>query len=99
MPNGDELIMTNERTSIRVTTETDLPTLLDDAARGPLLLERDGELFRLAREDDISYDPDPVLVRETLAATAGSWADLDVDDVIADVYAARREGSRPTERP
>jgi hypothetical protein len=90
--------MPNERNPTRVTTEIDLPSLLDEAARGPLLLERDGELFRLAREDDISYEPDPALVRETLAATAGSWADLDIDDVIADLYAARRAGSRPPER-
>jgi hypothetical protein len=91
--------MPNGRTPIRVTAEIDLPSLLDEAARGPLLLECDGELFRLAREDDISYEPDPALGRETLAATAGSCADLDVDDVIADFYAARRAGSRPPDRP
>lgn len=82
-----------------MTTETDIPTFLDDAARAPVILERDRELFRLAREDDIAYEPDPALVRRTLAATAGRWADLDVDDVIADLYEARRLGSRPPERP
>ncbi|MBA3450324.1 MAG: hypothetical protein H0T18_03830 [Chloroflexia bacterium] len=91
--------MANRPTPIRVTTETDLPTVLDDATKGPLLLERDEELFRLAREDDIAYEPDPVLVGRTLAATAGSWADLDVDKTIADVYEARRKGSRSPERP
>jgi len=40
--------MKNDRKPIRVTTETDLPSLLDDATRGPVLLERDGEVFRLA---------------------------------------------------
>ena len=91
--------MLHERKPIQVTAEIDLPTLLDEAAKGPLLLERDGELFRLAREDDIAYEPDPVQVRETLAATAGSWADLDIDEVIADIYEARRAGSRPPNRP
>jgi hypothetical protein len=91
--------MTNRPKPIRVTAETDLPTLLDGAAKGPLLLERDGELFRLAREDDIAYEPDAALVRRTLAATAGSWVDLDVDNVIADIYEARRAGSRPLNRP
>jgi hypothetical protein len=91
--------MTNRPKLIRVTTKTDLPTLLDGAAKGPLHLERDGEVFRLAREDDITYEPDPALVRQTLLATAGSWADLDVDDIIADIYAARRAGSRPPDRP
>ena len=80
--------MLHERKPIRVTAEIDLPTLLDEAAKGPLLLERDGELFRLAREDDIAYEPDSALARRTLVATAGSWSDLDVDEVIADIYEA-----------
>ena len=91
--------MTNRPKPIRVTTETDLLTLLAGAAKGPLLLERDGELFRLAREDDIAYEPDPALVRRMLAATAGSWVDLDIDDVIADIYEVRRAGSRSPNRP
>ena len=90
--------MENRLNPIRVTTDTDLPTLLDAAARAPVLLERDGELFRLARADVIAYEPDAALVRRTLAATAGSWADLDVD-IIADLREARRIGSRPLERP
>ena len=91
--------MSHSTSPIRMTTETDLPTLLDDAAKGPLLLERDGELFRLSRETDLAYEPDLELVRQTLAETAGSWADLDVDATIGDLYAARRAGSRPPERP
>jgi hypothetical protein len=34
-------------------------------------------------------------VRRTLAATAGSWSALDVDEVITGIYEARRVGSRP----
>ena len=85
--------------TIRVTAETALPELLDDAAEAPVILERDGERFRLSRDEDIAYDPDPQLVRRTLAATAGSWADLDVDRVIEELYDARRAGSRPLDRP
>lgn len=92
--------MANARKPVRVTAETDLPALLDDAAHAPVLLERDGELFRLARADEeIAYEPDPTLVRRTLAATAGSWADLDVDRVVHDLYEARSAGSRPPGRP
>jgi hypothetical protein len=96
---GGEHQMVDERIPIRVTAEIDLPTLLDEATKGPLLLERNGTLFRLAREDDIVYEPDAALVRRTLLATAGSWADLDVDEVITDIYGARRAGSRPPDRP
>jgi hypothetical protein len=84
---------------LKVTNETNLPKLLDRAAREPLLLERDGVVFRLAREDDITYEPDPEQVRRNLAATVGSWADVDIDAMIEDVYEARRAGSRPPERP
>jgi len=86
-------------TPSRVTTDTDLPSLLDDTAQAPILLEHDGELYRLAREDDFSYEPDPALVHETLAATTGSWADLDVEEGGADLYSVRRAGARPPERP
>lgn len=84
---------------IPVTAETDLPSLLDDAARGPVLLERNGVRFRLVREDDIAYEPDAELVRANLSATLGSWPDVDVDTIIAEVYEARKAGSRPPDRP
>ena len=51
------------------------------------------------REDDIAYEPDPERVLKNLAETAGGWADLDVDKIIADIYEARRAGSRPPNRP
>ncbi len=54
------------------------------------------------RNDPLSVTPDAnlhVLVRQTLAATAGRWAAQDIDDVIADIYEARRAGARPPERP
>lgn len=85
--------------TVRVTAETALPELLDDAAREPIILERDGERFRLSRDEDIAYEPDPEGVRAMLAATAGSWADLDVDAMIREIYEAREAGSRPLDRP
>jgi hypothetical protein len=91
--------MATEPKTIRVTATTELPRLLDEAANGPVILERHGERFRLSREDDIAYEPDPDLVRATLEATAGSRADLDVDRLIDEIYAARRSGSRPLDRP
>ncbi len=92
--------MASKYRTVRVTPDVNLPTLHDDAAKEPLLLERDGELFRLSRaDDDIAYEPDPDLVRRTLAATAGSWADLDVDQVVSELDATRRAGSRPLGRP
>lgn len=91
--------MVAKTAAIRVTTETELASLLDEAAKGPLLLERDGEPFRLAREDDIAYEPDPERVHKILDETLGGWADLDIDQIIADLYEARQAGSRPPDRP
>ena len=85
--------------TIRVTAETALPELLDDAAREPIVLERNGERFHLSRDEDIAYEPDPEAVRAMLAATLGSWADLDVDEIIREIYEAREAGSRPFDRP
>jgi hypothetical protein len=48
------------------------PALLDDAARAPIMRERHGERFRLSRDEDIAYEPNPEGVRAMLAATAGS---------------------------
>ena len=91
--------MATTHKTVRVTEQTDLPELLDDAAKGPVILERDGQRFRLSRDEDIAYEPNPQLVRQTLAATAGSWADLDVDRVTEELYDARQAGSRPLDRP
>ena len=85
--------------TIHVTAETALPELLDDAAREPIVLERNGERFRLSRDEDIAYEPDPEGVRAMLAAVAGSWADLDVDEMIREIYEDREAGSRPFDRP
>ena len=78
---------------IKVSGDTDWPRLLDEAAEAPVLLERDDE------EITAGYDPDPDEVRGMLARTIGTWADLDVDQVVADLYAARRAGTRPPDRP
>lgn len=48
---------------------------------------------------DIWAAYDPERVKKVLAETGGSWADLDTDRLIADLYRAREEGSRPVPRP
>ncbi|MFN8591120.1 MAG: hypothetical protein U0031_06610 [Thermomicrobiales bacterium] len=85
--------------TVHVTADTALPELLDDAAREPIILERNGERFRLSRDEDIAYDPDPDHVRATLTATLGRWADVDPDAMIREIYEEREAGSRPLDRP
>jgi hypothetical protein len=90
--------------TIKVMPGGELARLLDETGDEALLLEKDGvyyRLYRLAREDlpddRARYDAEAVLT--ALDATVGGWADLDADALIADLYRARAEGSRPTGRP
>ncbi len=78
---------------------SDLVELLDDASECPVIIERDGMLYRLSRLEDSLPDYDPDLARRALKDTAESWAGVDADALIADLSVAREHGSRPTDRP
>jgi len=95
--------MIREPRKIQVTPGSELARLLEEAAFAPVILERDGERYRLNREEEPGEDLwagyDPARVRQALAETAGSWADIDTETLIADIYRARGEGSRPASRP
>lgn len=84
-----------------VTPGSELDRVLDEAAAGPVLIERNGDRFRLSKEPDediwVGYDAEKF--RKALDETAGSWSDLDADQLIADIYRWREEGSRPADRP
>ena len=63
-----------------------------------------GILLPCAAKVQTSPDPygpgyDPVKFRAPVKATAGSWAGIDADALIEDLYRAREEGSRPADRP
>lgn len=61
--------------------------------------ERTGSSGEGGTLDDLWAGYDPAKVRKAIAKTAGSWADLDADALIAQVYRAREDGSRAAERP
>lgn len=86
--------------TIKVSREGELSRLIDEAAAAPLLLEKDGVLYRLHREEKTSgqngYDAEKV--KAALTQTAGTWADIDADALIAALYRARAAGSRPDDR-
>ncbi len=50
-------------------------------------------------EGDLWAGYSPSRVKKALAKTAGTWADIDAEALIANLYRAREEGSRPTEGP
>ena len=94
--------MAEEMKQIKVLPGSEVDRLLSEAARAPVLLERDGELYRLHRHGATDapwagYNAESV--REAVRRTTGAWGDLDVDLLIAELYRAREEGSRPADRP
>ena len=94
-------MMAREPKRIIVAPGTELARLLDDAASSPVLLEKDGELYRLnrAEEEDVWASYDPQKVREAVAKHAGSWKDIDLEAFKAFIYRAREEGTKPLPAP
>ena len=86
---------------IKVSADSNIDEILAEVTSVPALLDRDGVFYRLSREVD--ENGWPVVTDEAyqriLDETLGSWADLDTDKIIEDVYRWREEGSRPPDRP
>jgi hypothetical protein len=87
---------------IKVTAESDLIRLLEQAANEPLLLEKDGVVYRINRvddEEDIWAGYDPERSRQVLRETAGSISREEAERIKELIYKGREEGSRPASRP
>jgi hypothetical protein len=95
--------MAKEPKKIKVSANSELGKLVDEARRHPVLLEKDGAVYSLTPHssdpDDLWEGYDPEKVKKALATYAGGWADLAVDPMIDEIYAARERGSRPANRP
>jgi hypothetical protein len=94
--------MVGEAKLIEVAPGSEVDRVLEAADAGPVVLDRGGVRYRVVREtgpatDD--SDDDPKDFRKALEETAGSWADLDTDKIIEDIYRWREEGLRPPDRP
>jgi hypothetical protein len=92
--------MVSEPKTIKVEPGSDLAAILDEAAKGPIVLAKNGVRFRLQREDEdiwATYDPDRVL--RGMQAAAGAWTGADAEVLKSYVYRARAEGTRPPDRP
>ena len=83
--------------TVKLTPESNIDELLADAESEPVLLEKNGTVFRLAREDakeeDIWSEYDPERARRVLDDVAGSFSDIDADAWIAAIYEAREKGT------
>lgn len=97
--------MAEQPKSIDVSDVPDMLRLAEEVRRAgePRILRRNGE--DLAMVVPLPRAKKPRLKKtsaEDLAAfrqAAGSWADIDTDKLIEDIYRARREGTRLSDRP
>ena len=84
---------------VSVPAGSSLAKLLRDAAGRPLLLEKNGELYRLERLENEDTAPSPEDVtrsREGIRKAAGSWKDIDTAAFKAYITDRRRTANRPT---
>ncbi len=90
--------MASEPKRIKVGAGSELARLLDQATVAPLILDKDGELYRVNRmekeREDIWAGYDPVKVREALKKSAGALAGVDRKQLLADIHAQRAQDSK-----
>jgi hypothetical protein len=84
---------------ITVSEGSSLAKLLTDAAGSPILLEKNGELYRLERMGREEKPPSPEEVtrsREGIRKAAGSWQGIDTEAFKAYIKDRRQTANRPS---
>jgi hypothetical protein len=73
-----------------------LKCVFDQVSEGnrPVVVERDGETFRLEKQapEDIWRDYDPDKVRRALKASAGALRGVDLEGFLHDIHEQREQG-------
>ena len=92
--------MTHEPTKkISVPDGSDLAKILTDAAGSPIVLEKNGELYRLERMENDEKTPSPEEVtrsRDGIRKAAGSWQGIDTEAFKAYIADRRHTANRPS---
>lgn len=92
--------MVDQPKIIRVNRDTELFSVLAEAKSTPVRLEKDGVIYRLARDSDALWSGyDPEAVHHALATHAGSITPEDGEILKEYLYRAREEGTRAVDRP
>jgi hypothetical protein len=84
---------------IKVTAASDLAKLLRDAAARPILLEKNGELYRLERmetEGNTLSPKDVSRSKDGILKAAGSWQGIDTEAFKAYISDRRHTANRPS---
>jgi hypothetical protein len=92
--------MANEPTKkIKVPEGSSLAKLLTDAAVSPILLEKNGELYRLERMETEGNTLSPADVsrsKDGILKAAGSWQGIDTEAFKAYIADRRHTANRPS---
>lgn len=97
--------MTTTARIIHVAPGSELARVIEDLAKGPIELEKDGVRYRVEQistsdRDDPWADYDPEAARAGIRAAAGAWKGLvDPEELKAAIYRAWEAGTRPPDRP
>jgi PHD/YefM family antitoxin component YafN of YafNO toxin-antitoxin module len=89
--------MAKEPKRIRLGVETDLAGIVEEVRsdKAPRVLEKDGEdvAVILSPDDyaDLTGEPRSKRNKSRLLALAGTWKDLDADEMIDGIYRARHD--------
>jgi hypothetical protein len=89
----------NPLKKITVPEGSSLAKLLTDAAGHPILLEKNGGLYRLERMETKAPSASPSDIarsREGILTAAGSWKDIATEAFKAYIKARRRTANRPS---
>lgn len=75
---------------------TNLASLLDEASRSPVLLERNGTIFRLSQTelDDVWAGYDTQAVKAALRQSAGAFSRVDAEALKRDIRIERGQFAR-----
>ena len=87
--------MAAEPKRIHVNPETDLTARLNEANKAPIVLEKDGLLYRVsqAEPDDVWAGYDTKRAQQALAQSAGALKGVDRSELLRDIYDAREQDS------
>jgi len=97
--------MAEQPKSIDISDVPDILRLVEEVRRvgEPRVLRRNGDdlavVMPLPPAGTSPFKKPTAEDYEAFRRAAGSWADIDTDGLIEDIYRARREGTRPNNRP
>jgi hypothetical protein len=84
--------MTTEMKRIHIRPDSEIAHLLEAASEQPVLLEKDGEIYRLSREKKPELSEDAYTA---FRSSAGGWAEVDSEHLKNTIYSSRQLRTRP----